>query len=124
MKRLPGSGRVIVTGVEVEHRPRIARVAVHADDGLLVEGRRLAVVAELSEPAKLDHTSKSQIALGASKVLDGYRDCHATWGHGGPTLRADAFKRRLLPPAVKGLGLRPVEAQHHKKRARSAPAAN
>ena len=40
-------------GVEVEHHRRIERVAVHPDDGLVVDRRQFAVVLELSEAALL-----------------------------------------------------------------------
>ena len=56
-------------GVEIEHRRRIERVAIQADDRLLVDRRRLAAVEELPEAAILDDVAEIEIALGADEVV-------------------------------------------------------
>ena len=63
------------SGVEVEDGRRIKRVAVHADDRLVVDRRELAMVLKFSEPAFLqsDHT-EIEIGLGTDEVIDGDRN--------------------------------------------------
>ena len=55
-------------GFEVEHRRRIERVAVHADDRLPLKRGQLAVVAELPEAPIFDDVAEIEVALRTSKV--------------------------------------------------------
>jgi len=77
------------SGIEVEHRCRIERIAVEPDDGLVVDRRRLAAVKELAEATVLEHVAHVQVGLRAGKVVDGDRH-----GAAGRRLRQGCIDRR------------------------------
>jgi hypothetical protein len=60
--------------IEVEHRRRIERVAVHPDDGLLGDRRRFAAMHEFAEAPVLDHAAEIEIGLGADEIVGGDED--------------------------------------------------
>jgi hypothetical protein len=80
MKRFAGVGQCDRdrTGVEVEHASGIQRVAVHAHDRLLIDGRQRPVVVEIAEAAELDDVTEIEVGLGAREVLDRDRGCRAS----------------------------------------------
>jgi hypothetical protein len=62
-------------GVEIEHRRRIERVAVHPDHDLVVDVGRRAIVDELAEASVLHGVPEVEIGFGADEVVagDGHR---------------------------------------------------
>ena len=69
-----GQGDRHRTRVEIEHRRRIERVAVHPDDGLLGDRRRFAAMHEFAETPVLDHAAEIEIRLGADEIVGGDGD--------------------------------------------------
>jgi hypothetical protein len=69
-----GQGDRHRTGIEVEHRRRIERIAVHPDNRLPGDRRRLAAMHELAKAAVLDHAAEIKIRLGADEIVGGYGD--------------------------------------------------
>lgn len=59
------------SGIEVDDRERIQRVAVGPDNALLSGRSKLAAVPEFAETAVLDHSGEINVSLGAIVVLDG-----------------------------------------------------
>ena len=64
-----GQGYRHRAGVEVEDRSRIERIAIHPDDGLFVDRRRLPAVSEPAKTPVFDDISEIEIALGSGKVV-------------------------------------------------------
>ena len=62
------------TGVEIEHRRRIERIAVHPGDGLPGERRRLPAMHELAEAAVLDDAAENEIRFRAGEIIGGDDD--------------------------------------------------
>ena len=69
-----GQGDRHGTRVEIKHRRRIERVAVHSDDGLLGDRRRFASMHEFPEAPVLDHAAEIEIGLGADEIIGGDGD--------------------------------------------------
>ena len=60
------------SGIEIEDRRRIQRVAVEANHGLIVDLRRFAAVQKLSDRAAVfQDAAKIQVRLGTNEVADG-----------------------------------------------------
>ena len=64
-----GQGEGHRTRIEVEHRRRIKRVAVHPDDCLRGDRRRFAAMHEPAEAPVLDHAAEIKIGLGADEIV-------------------------------------------------------
>ena len=75
MKRLPASGRVIVTGacVEVEDTGGIERVAIHPDHVLLVDRSHLPAVAELAQGTLPYPSAEVGVGFRPDEVVDADR---------------------------------------------------
>ena len=59
------------TGVEIEHRRRIERIAVHPDDGLPGERRRLPPMHELAETSVLDDSAEKEVRFRPGEIVGG-----------------------------------------------------
>src|SRR5258706_11219668 len=59
------------SGIEVDNRERIQRVAVGPDNALLCRRSKLATMPEFAETAVLDHSGEIDVGLCAIVVLDG-----------------------------------------------------
>ena len=62
------------TGVEIEHRRRIERIAVHPDDGLPGERRRLPAMHELAETSVLDDSAEQEVQFRPGEIVGGDDD--------------------------------------------------
>ena len=62
----------MVTGacVEIENSRRIKRVAVEANDGLMIDGCRFAAVLEFSKAALLFEVGGVEVGLCANEIID------------------------------------------------------
>ena len=58
------------SGIEVKHRGRIERVAVHADDHLLIDLSRAADVQELAKADFFHGLAHVEVRLGTGEILD------------------------------------------------------
>ena len=70
-------GHFVARQVEVEHRERIQRVTVGANDGPADDRRQLAAMPELAEGAHFDDLAKIDVSMGTVVVVDGNRDGNA-----------------------------------------------
>src|SRR5260370_26976648 len=59
------------SGIEVDNRERIQRVAVGPDNALLSGRSQLTAMPECAETAVLDHSGEIDVGLGTILVLDG-----------------------------------------------------
>ena len=64
------------SGIDIEYRRRVERVAVGADYGLLVDWHDLAVVIELTESSVPDGAAKIHVGLCAIEVVWSDGHCH------------------------------------------------
>jgi hypothetical protein len=78
--------------IEVENGAGVEGVAIHADDLLLIDWRRRAVVHELAEGTILHEVAKVEIGFGAGEVLRCDGDTVSTFGR----LRTRRRCRRLF----------------------------
>ena len=62
------------TGVEIEHRRRIERIAVHPDHGLPGERRRLPPMHELAETSVLDDSAEKEVRFRPGEIVGGDDD--------------------------------------------------
>src|SRR5258705_5593198 len=59
------------SGIEVDNRKRIQRVAVGPDNALLSGRSKLTAMPEFAETAVLDHSGEIDVGLGTIVILDG-----------------------------------------------------
>jgi hypothetical protein len=76
------------TGVEIEHRRRIERIAVHPDDGLPGERRRLPPMHELAETSVLDDSAENEVRFRPGEIVGGDDDRPIGGGGMGAAKRA------------------------------------
>lgn len=65
--------------VEVEHGERIERVAIKANDRLIIDARRLTVMLELSQTSFFEKITDIGVGLGTGKVIQRDRHGDARW---------------------------------------------
>ena len=94
--------------IEIEHGARVKRVAIGADDQLMVIDRcQVAIVVESSEAAALDDVPEVQIRLGTDEVVGGdgcglHDTLRFCWRDRIPGFH----QRRRLPSSIERLRLR------------------
>ena len=106
-------------GIEVEYGGRVERVAVEADDGLVVDRRRLAAMEELAEAAILDDVAHVEIGLRADEVVDGdgirAPACAAGWSSANAVKPADVSRAVAHASAKQLLILTPQSLRYWRR---------